>query len=160
MDMDKMLQLEGHVAEVDALGPVAQAEQAQQAEAAAQAITEGEAWAVIPRTVGSLVCMLAPELQPLYSDERCREWGDAMVPVAQKYGWGGPNVLPELGLIVATGTLAVPTYMVVKAKLAQLKAAAAKPEATPAHPFDGAVDATVVPSAPPEGMGPGAGDGG
>jgi hypothetical protein len=148
MDATKLENLASFVEEIDSNSPGAIAEQQQQVQAEQLAISEGQAWAVLPQTIGRLVSMLAPELAELYSDERCQEWGDAMVPVAQKYGWGGPNVLPELGLLIATGTFAVPTYMIVKAKIAQMKAAAPQQLA---HPLDGVVDSSVVPVPPAQG---------
>lgn len=123
MDATKMGALEGIVSEVDGEGPEAQAQAQAEAQAQAQAVSEAQAWSQVPFAIGKLVCMVAPELEPVYSQEACEQWGTAMVPVAAKYGWGGPNLLPEVGLLIATATFAIPSYMVVKARLAALKAA-------------------------------------
>lgn len=147
-----MAALGGLVTEVDADSPAAQAEQAEAVKAEAKADVEAKAWAVIPLTVGKLVCMIAPELAEIYSDDSCQAWGEAMVPVADKYGWSGPSGLPEMALLIASASFAVPTYFVVGAKLKAMR------EAKQKHEADRTVDAVVSPS-PAAGMAAG-GDGG
>lgn len=146
MDPQKMEALGQLVDEVDANSPEAQQQRAQEeAQAAAQqvqAISEAEAWAAVPSMVGKLACMVAPELQAIYTPDSCAEWGRSMVPVAQKYGWNGPGQLPELNLAIATAGLAIPTWMVLRVKLAQLKAASKAAEA----PAAAAVPAVAAPS--------------
>jgi hypothetical protein len=153
MDPQKMEALGSMVDEVDANSPEAQAQRAaESAQAEAQqlrTVSEAEAWAAVPSMVGKLACMVAPELQAIYTAESCREWGESMVPVAQKYGWNGPGQLPELNLAIASAALAVPTWMVLRLKLAQLKAAskaaeAPAPAAAPAVAAPSPADASAV----------------
>jgi hypothetical protein len=53
------------------------------------------------------------------------QWGRSMMPVADKYGWNSPGALPELGLLVTTMGLAVPSFLVIREKLRQAKEAQA-----------------------------------
>lgn len=122
-DLDKLGALGSLTNEVDAEnGPTPEQAEAIQAEASAEA--QAKAWAVIPMTVGKVLSMFAPELQLVYTAEACKEWGEAMVPVAEKYGWNGPSNLPELGLIISTASLALPTVVVVKMKIQAMREAA------------------------------------
>ena len=73
-------------------------------------------------TVGGFACMIAPELKPVYSQDRCLDWGQSANAVAEKYGWNGVSSMPELALIASTVGFAVPTYMVVSQRLKDLKA--------------------------------------
>lgn len=148
MDHDKFDTLDGLVTEVDAEGPptAEQQEQAKQEEQKAQAelAAEDEAreWGMIAYMIGGGLALLAPELKQIYSEDRCLQWGRSVVPVSQKYGWNGPGSIPELGLALSTMTLAVPTYLVVRTKLAELKEAKTKAEAAaapPPGPLEGAV---------------------
>lgn len=122
-DLEKLEGLGGLVGEVDAEnGPTD--EQVQKAAAEAEAMTEAQAWAQVPAGIGSVLAMIAPELQAIYTPEACQRWGEAMVPVAQKYKWTGPSKLPEVGLLVVTATMAVPTVVVVRHKLQIMREAA------------------------------------
>lgn len=122
-DLDKLGALGSLTTEVDAEnGPTPEQAEAIQAEATAEA--QAKAWAVIPMTVGKVLSMFAPELQMVYTAEACQGWGEAMVPVAEKYGWNGPSNLPELGLIISTASLAMPTVVVMKMKIQAMREAA------------------------------------
>lgn len=141
-DLQKLENLGGMIGEADsAIGPTP--EQAEQiAKEAAQA-TEAQAWAQIPMMIGAGLSMVAPELQHIYTPEACEAWGVAMVPVAAKYGWNGPGNLPEVGLLIATASLAVPTVVVIRAKIAEARAEAEKAEKL-AKMRQGAATATDV----------------
>lgn len=122
-DLDKLGALGSLTTEVDAEnGPTPEQAEAIQAEATAEA--QAKAWAVIPMTVGKVLSMFAPELQLVYTAEACQGWGEAMVPVAEKYGWNGPSNLPELGLVISTASLAMPTVVVMKMKIQAMREAA------------------------------------
>lgn len=81
-------------------------------------------WGMIAFTVGSAAAMFAPALRQVYSEEACAAWGATVVPVARKYGWSGPGGIPELGLVLSTLSLAIPTYLALRARLAELDAKA------------------------------------
>lgn len=77
-----------------------------------------KAWAELPAAVGAMLSFMAPELRQVYTAEACKAWGEAMVPIAEKYGWSPSNAFPWLSLIGCTAALAVPTFQVLKAKRA------------------------------------------
>jgi len=120
MDASKMDALETLVGEVDRESPAAQAEQQQAATEAEAAELEAKSWGMIAYTVGGALSMLCPELRQVYSENACLDWGRAVVPVAEKYGWNGPGGVPELGLLIATAGLAVPSVLVIREKLRQM----------------------------------------
>jgi hypothetical protein len=80
-------------------------------------------WGVMMFSIGGLLCMAAPELKPVYSEDRCLAWGQHMQQVAEKHGWNSPTNSPELGLLAATIGFAVPTFFVMRQKLAEAKTA-------------------------------------
>lgn len=145
MDANKMEALEGMVSEVDGNSPDAQAEAQAEAKAQTEAIGQAQAWAVVPKMIGKLACMVAPELAQFYTDEACEEWGAAVVPVAEKYGWGGPGAMPEIHLAIASASFAVPTFLVLRAKLQAMKA-----ERDKARPVD--VEMTTAAPSPAASM--------
>lgn len=117
--------LAGMTQEADAANPSAEQ---QQATATQQAqISEAEAgarqWGILMFTIGGFCQMIAPELKPVYSEDRCYAWGQTANAVSEKYGWNGPSAMPELALIASTAGFFVPTYLVVRGKLEQAKAA-------------------------------------
>lgn len=124
-DMNKLESLAGMTTETDAEHPDPQ-EQQRQAEQAQQQ-TESEAgaraWGMVMFTVGGFAQMIAPELKPVYSEDRCYQWGQQAQAVAEKYGWTGPSAMPELALIASTAGFMVPTYLVVRQKVEHAKAA-------------------------------------
>ena len=91
---------------------------------AAEADTAAKAWGMMMYTIGGFCQMIAPELKPVYSEERCFQWGQQANTVAEKYGWNGPSALPELALIASTAGFAVPTFFLMKARI---KAAQGEP---------------------------------
>jgi hypothetical protein len=141
MDAAKMEALEGLVSEVDGESPEAQ--QADQAQAQqAEAIDAGaREWAMIAFVIGNGLAMIAPELRKVYTEEACMSWGASMMPVADKYGWNSPSSLPELGLLIATMGLAVPSVLAVRQRIQQAKeATAAELAAKKARDLAGAPD--------------------
>lgn len=83
-------------------------------------VDPAESWAQIPMMVGSLLSIAMPELKQAYTPENCMNWGAAMVPLAEKYGWDGNSVLarfaPEIGVVVASLPLVLPTVAAIKAR--------------------------------------------
>ncbi|MEW6258019.1 MAG: hypothetical protein AB1592_18860 [Pseudomonadota bacterium] len=79
-----------------------------------------EEWAQVPAIVGAVLSMAMPELAEVYTPERCRAWGAAMVPLADQYGWNSSELLgrfgPWVGLASATVPLAWPTVQAIKAR--------------------------------------------
>lgn len=140
-DLKKLESLGESIAEVDAAGgPTPEQIEAEKQQAEDE--VEAQAWAQVPMMLGSVMSMIAPELKAVYTKEACDAWGVAMVPVAQKYGWNGPSNLPEIGLLITTASLAVPTVVIVRAKIRQMREAEAAYEAAKAA----AMARTVVPS--------------
>lgn len=125
MDADKLNALGSMTQETDAENPdpQQQAEQARQAQAEQASVQAARQWGMLMFTLGGFAQMIAPELKPVYSQERCMEWGEQANAVAEKYGWTGPAAMPELALIASTAGFAVPTYLVIRQKLEQAKAA-------------------------------------
>lgn len=142
-DLEKLGHLATMTAETDASGPPTP-EQLEAEKEQAEDETEAQAWAQVPMMLGAALSMLAPELQAVYTKEACDAWGVAMVPVAKKYGWNGPSNLPEIGLLITTAGLAVPTIVVVRAKLQQLREANAAHEAAKARAMARAVTPSPV----------------
>ena len=78
-------------------------------------------WGVMLFSVGGMITMIAPELKPVYSEERCFQWGQHMQNVCQKYGWTGPSHSPEFGLLMASVTFLLPTISVLPAKIKEAR---------------------------------------
>jgi len=124
-DLNKLEALAGMTTETDAEHPDPQEQQrqAEQAQQASEAEQGARAWGMVMFTMGGFVQMIAPELKPVYSEDRCYQWGQQAQAVAEKYGWTGPSAMPELALIASTAGFIVPTYLVVSQKVQQAKAA-------------------------------------
>jgi len=143
MEMDKLEALGGTVAELDdELTPRTPEEQAAQDKAAEQAdpVYQARAWGALAYSVGGMLSMIAPELKQVYTEDACLAWGHAVVPVAEKYGWSGPSNVPELGLILATVPLALPSFFIVREKLRAMRKA--KEAADVARTVDNSADQT------------------
>lgn len=123
--MEQLDALAGMTAELeqDNPGPQAQAQAAAEQAQASEAEMAARQWGMLMFTVGGFAQMIAPELKPVYSEQRCFEWGMQANAVAEKYGWNGPGALPELALIASTVGFAVPTYLVVRQKVEMAKTA-------------------------------------
>jgi hypothetical protein len=122
-DTSRLEALGAMTQEVDAANPTPEAAAEAQAEAVAMTAAEAAAksWGMIMFSVGGFATMIAPELKPLYSEERCFEWGQAANAVAEKHGLNAPTNMPELTLLVSTLGFAIPTVFAVKEKLKQAK---------------------------------------
>ena len=157
MDNDKFAALEAMVGEVDAAGPPTPGQALAAQEADAQAVAAQE-WAAIPAMVGGMLAMLAPELREVYSEAACSSWGTSAAAVAAKHGWASPAAAPELGLALSTLGLAIPSYLVIRGRLAAARAARPEPErvepvARPA--MDGAAEPAPFDAAGVTGVGHG-----
>lgn len=116
--------LAGMTQEADAANPSAEQQQqaaAQQAQAS-QADAAAKQWGMLMYTIGGFAQMIAPELKPVYSEERCFSWGQQANAVAEKYGFNGTSAMPELALIASTAGFFVPTWLMIKQRLSQAKA--------------------------------------
>lgn len=131
MDMEKMDALAGTMAALDdELTPRTPEERAAEDKAAAEADPEfqAKAWAEMAKSIGGLLSMIEPALEQVYTERACLQWGRAVVPVAEKYGWNGPSSIPELGLLIATVPLALPTGFLLHQRIKALRKAAAQAE--------------------------------
>lgn len=87
---------------------------------AAPAVDPAESWAMIPAIVGSTLSIAFPELQRVYSPDACRNWGAAMVPVADKYGWSADGLVgPEIALFAASLPFVLGTAQVIRVHKAE-----------------------------------------
>ena len=116
----RLEQLATMAKETDAANPSAeqQQQQAAQAEQISAADMAARQWGMMMFTIGGFACMIAPELKQMYAEERCFAWGQQANAVAEKYGWNGPSAMPELALIASTAGFAVPTYFLIRDKMA------------------------------------------
>jgi hypothetical protein len=116
----RLEQLAAMAKEADAANPSAeqQQQQAAQVEQASAADSAAQQWGMMMFTIGGFACMIAPELKQVYAEERCFAWGQQANAVAEKYGWNGPTNMPELALIASTAGFAVPTYFLIRDKMA------------------------------------------
>lgn len=127
MDATKMEGLAGIADEADAAaGPTPEQLELQQAEERSQAQAEdtdrqAKEWGVLAYMIGGALAMLAPELRKVYTEDACLTWGRSVIPVADKYGWHGPSKIPELGLLLATASLAVPSFLVIRHRIKTVK---------------------------------------
>lgn len=120
MDAQRLEALGGLVDEADAAaGPTPEQAQQQAEVVAAEAVAEQGAreWGMLAFTIGNALAMFAPELRQVYSEDACLAWGRSVVPVAEKYGWSGTSKVPELGMALATISLAAPTVIVIRHRL-------------------------------------------
>lgn len=120
MDASKLDALQDLIHEVDGEGPPT-AEQQQAASAETDLEQAAREWGSIVFMVGHAAAMIAPELRQVYTEDACINWGRAMVPVAKKYGWDGPSNVPELGLLIASAGLVVPSVFAIRARLHALR---------------------------------------
>jgi hypothetical protein len=119
----RLEQLASMAKEADDANPSAeqQQQQAQQVEQATAADIAAKQWGMMMFTIGGFACMIAPELKQVYAEERCFAWGQQANAVAEKYGWNGPSAMPELALIASTAGFVVPTYFLIRDKIATAK---------------------------------------
>lgn len=104
-------------------------------------------WAMLPKLVGSAICMALPELKEHYSTDNCRTWGAAMNEVAKKRGWDVGEMAPELAAVAATlGLFILPTTIAI-VKRKQAAAEKRKQPDKPAELTEGAAVGDATPSA-------------
>lgn len=117
-------------------------------------IDPAQTWAQIPFMLGKAIVMGLPELDGVYNEQACLQWGAGMAAVSEKYGWDAANTFakfgPEIMLIMATVPLAVPTFHAIKERKRKADADAARKqaEARPMHDVN-------APPAPPGQQQPG-----
>lgn len=80
-------------------------------------------WAQIPQMLGSLACMIEPELAKFYTWQACLSWGKSAQRTAEKYGWTGPDNMPELTLAASTIGFAIPTFLFLRVRIRQVNQA-------------------------------------
>lgn len=121
MSMERLEALQGMTDEVDAMNPSpeAAAAAAAQADAANAQDAGAKAWGGVMFIVGGAVCMLAPELNKVYTEAACLAWGKNAQAVSDKRGWGSPSNLPEISLLASTLMMLVPTVLVLRSKMQQ-----------------------------------------
>lgn len=144
MDEQGMLAVESIIQAVDEEGPATAEQQAQQAQQD-DAESQAREWGSIAFMVGQALAMLAPELRQVYTEQACMAWGTAVVPVSQKYGWGNPTNVPEVGLAIATLGLAVPSVLLIRRNMQAMRAAKQQQQ----RPDTDTASATVQPSPVP-----------
>jgi hypothetical protein len=110
--------LGGMTAETESANPDPAQVQAEQAEAAqaSEADISAKQWGMLMFTVGGFACMISPELKPVYSEERCFQWGQQANAVAEKRGWNAPANAPEIALVISTAGFLLPTFFTLKNK--------------------------------------------
>lgn len=121
----RLEQLAPMAQEVDSANPSAEQQQQMQAEAEQVSVSDAAAkqWGMLMFTVGGFACMIAPELRPIYAEDRCFAWGQQANAVAEKYGWNGPTAMPELALIASTLGFAVPSWIIIRQRMEQARTA-------------------------------------
>jgi hypothetical protein len=72
-------------------------------------------------TIGGVMTLLEPELKPVYAEDRCLVWGQHMNAVADKHGWNAPSASPEIALIGCSMGFAVPTFLMIRQRVTELK---------------------------------------
>ncbi len=123
MSEDRLEALAHMTADVDAENPTPEQQQAnqQQQQAAQQSEAGAQEWGVMLFSLGGVLTMVAPELKPVYSEERCLQWGHHMHMVAEKHGWNAPAHSPEFALLIASVSFIVPTLAIVPGKIRELR---------------------------------------
>jgi hypothetical protein len=68
-------------------------------------------WMFIGEILGFVSKAIMPETAEYYTDAQSMTLARAFVPVAEKYGWSGNQMAPELGLAMAAFGFAMPAVM-------------------------------------------------
>ncbi len=68
-------------------------------------------WMFVPAIIAMIAKTILPETADSYSDDRCMDLARAFVPVAEKYGWSGNTMSPEIGLAVVGFGFAMPAVL-------------------------------------------------
>ncbi len=118
-------------------------------------IDPAQTWAQIPFMFGRLLSMAMPELNDVYTEDRCYAWGVGMAAVSDKHGWDAGEVIgrwgPEIALCVASVPLVVPTYQAIKARREAKEREEAKPQEKDITPPAGAAFDPADPMSQPPG---------
>ncbi len=85
-------------------------------------------WLFIPAIIAMVAKTIMPETADSYTDSRCMELARAFVPVAEKYGWSGNTLAPEIGLAVAGFGFAAPAILAYRARKEAAKVEKAEQE--------------------------------
>lgn len=75
-------------------------------------------WMFVPAIIAMIAKAILPETEAHYTDERCMELARAFVPVAEKYGWSGNAMSPEIGLAIAGFGFAMPAWLAYRVRRA------------------------------------------
>ena len=102
-----------------------------------------EEWAMLPAVLGSILAIGLPEVREVYSEANCKEWGRAMVPVAEKYGWDSGLLGPEVGLLAASAPMVIGTAFAIRSRRAA-KHEPAPSEAPAQEPAPGSGSKSVI----------------
>lgn len=89
---------------------------------ATEVLDPAQAWASIPATVGSILCMALPELKDAYKPQACAEWGKAMHRLAVKRGWSTDGLPAEVDVALASAIFVIPTALAIKVRRDQAAA--------------------------------------
>lgn len=68
-------------------------------------------WMFVGEMLGFVAKAILPETAPHYTDAQSLHLARAFVPVAEKYGWSGNRLAPELALAMAGFGFAMPAIM-------------------------------------------------
>jgi hypothetical protein len=75
-------------------------------------------WFMVPKALAWAITAVFPETEPYYTDDKCMELAQAIVPVAEKYGLNGFQESPELMLVMGTAFFCAPGYGAYKTRRA------------------------------------------
>lgn len=84
-------------------------------------------WMFVGEILGFVAKAILPETANSYTEQQSLTLARAFVPVAEKYGWSGNTLSPEIGLALAGFGFAMPAMMAYRAR----KAAAEQTEGEP-----------------------------
>lgn len=73
-------------------------------------------WMFVGEMLGFVAKAIMPETAPHYTEEQSLNLARAFVPVAEKYGWTGNRLAPELALAMAGFGFAMPAVMAYRAR--------------------------------------------
>lgn len=68
-------------------------------------------WMFVGEMLGFVAKAILPETAPHYTEAQSLNLARAFVPVAEKYGWSGNRLAPELALVMAGIGFGMPAYM-------------------------------------------------
>lgn len=87
-------------------------------------------WALVPMTMGQIICRALPEVKPDWSKENALEWGRAFAPIAKEKGWTVSDFMkwlgPWVGVALVSERMLAPTVIAGYRRIQAARAAAAK----------------------------------